>query len=295
MALLLFFAFLAGLPADERLKQCLEQKDRACVARILATPPATDSVEELVLAARGYMFLQRNVEAAAAIDRALQIEPGDYALLMERGWICQRSGDQPSAIHSFLLAAKAKPASPEVFYELGMSFFFAREFARASKHFEHALALDPANDRAAFMLGVVSIWSEQIEQAEPYFSQAVNLQPDNPHYLLHYGVLLAKEGRNERALELMLRSEKLDPRNPLTHFNIGRVLKSQGKLTDARAELETAVKQRPDFSAALYQLAGVYRQLGDQARARRTLEHFQTASAAEKNAEQDPIDAALSQ
>lgn len=292
----LLLVIVSGAPgvSPDELSRCIEKRDQACVTSLLASVPADASPEYLAIAARGYMFLHRNEEAVKAVDRALASRPEDFGLLMERGWLCQRSGDQPSAIHSFLLAAKARPNSPEVFYEIGMSFFFAHEYERAAKHFSRSLQLDTANDRAEFMLGVVAIWNEQLNQAEPHFRKAIDLRPNSADYLLHYGVLLAKLNRNDSAAAEMLKAEKIDPTNPLTHLNLGRLYRTEGKLAQAKSELENAVRLRPNLSSAAYQLATVYRQLGDQAKSRETLEQFQKLNAVEKDQEEDPIDAAVS-
>ena len=174
---------------------------------------------------------------------------------------------RPALRHTlFLLAAEAKPDSAEVFYEIGMSFFFAHEYERATKNFVRSLHLDRANDRAEFMLGVVAIWKEQLNEAESYFKKAIELRPDSADYLLHYGVLLAKLNQNQPAAVEMEKAEKIDPSNPLTHLNLGRLYRVQGNLTQAKTELESAIRLRPNLSSAVYQLATVYRLLGDQAK-----------------------------
>ena len=294
IGLLLMLGFAVPQNSQETLSRCIERKDSGCVASLLRESPPNPSPEYLALAARGYMLLQRNEEALKSIDRALELKPGDHGLLMERGWLCQRSGDQPAAIQSFLLAAKGRPDSPEVLYELGMSFFFAHEYDRAAKHFTHVLELDPRNDRADFMLGIVAIWRDQLTEAESWFKKAIELKPKSADYLLHYGVLLAKLEQNELAVANIREAERIDDSNPLIHLNLGKLYRLSGNLPGAKTELEAALRLRSNLSSAAYQLAGVYRQLGDQARARETLALFQKLNAQEKNEPEDPIDDAVS-
>ncbi len=149
---------------------------------------------------------------------------------MEQGWIYQRSGDQVSAIESFLRASHVNPQSSSVFYELGMSFFLAKEYERSIQHFDRALALDPKNDKAEFMTGVVEIWLGRLDQGKVHFANALRLEPQNAHYLLHYGVLLTKLNEDDAALENLLAARKLDPTNPLTHYQIGKWYRTSGKL-----------------------------------------------------------------
>ena len=293
-AALLLLLLSWGPDTKDELSRCIERKDQKCVSVLLANRPESASPEYLAVAARGYMLLGKRQDAIDAISRAAEMRPGDYGYLMEQGWIYQRSGDQPSAIHAFLLAAKTKLDSPDVFYELGMSFFFAQEYQRAARHFQRTLQLDPKHDRAEFMLGLIAIWSDQFAQAELQFKKALELRPASSDYLLHYGVLLAKMDQDEKAMTEMLRAEQIDPANPLTHFNLGKLYRKQGKLAEAQRELEAAVKLRPGFSSALYQLASIYRQAGDQTKAQQVLQQFQKFSAQEKEQEEDPIDASVS-
>ena len=56
-----------------------------------------------------------------------------------------------------------------------------------------------------------------------------------------------------------------------------------GKFTQARQELETAVRLRPTLSPAFYQLGAVYRHLGDEAKAREAFKKFEVLSQREKD------------
>ena len=237
LGLCLAFLGLSISPSKEfqRLARCVEQKDAACVSACLKDGSSDHSPEYFELAARAYMLLKQNQEALKSIAQAIQLKPGNYDYLMEQGWMYQRSGDQVSAIESFLLASHINPQSATVFYELGMSFFLAKEYDRAIRHFNHALQLDPKNDKAEFMIGVVQIWQGHLEEAKLHFAAALKLQPRNPHYLLHYGVLLTMLNEDDLALANMREAEKLDPSNPLTHFQLGKRYRLMGKLaTPAR-------------------------------------------------------------
>ena len=291
---MIFFTLLL-LTADpsQRLSQCLEHKDRACLNAMLSKPPVHQSAEYLATAARGYMLLNRPKEALDAIGQALQQVPENYGYLMERGWIYQRLGDQTSAIHSFLVAAKIEPRNPATFYELGMSFFLIDEFQRAEPHFKRVLDLTPNDDRAIFMLGVLDIMANQETDAKAEFEKALALQPKNAHYLLHYGVLLNQLGDTEQGLGYMLRAKALDPSNPLTHYNLGRTYLSQGKMVPARDELEIAIRLRPTLTPAFYKLNTIYRALGERDKANAMLKKYQELQQQDTKAEEDPTDNSL--
>lgn len=290
----LVVGLLMGFPGDgtQRLATCLEQRDRACLTSLLRAGTG-NSAEYAALAGRAYVLLGRPKEALSAVGQALQMQPGNYDYLMEEGWIYQKTGDQMSAIHSFLLAGQARPGSAATFYELGMSFFLLEEYDRARTHFQRVLELDPRNDRAEFMLGVLEIKNDQEAAALPHFEKALELQPKNSHYLLHLGVLLNQLGQAKQGIDYMLQAEALDASNPLTHYNLGRAYLSEGQLVSARDELEKSIKLRPTLAAAFYKLGTVYRGLGDQPKAREMLKRYGELQQREKDDEDDPGSGAL--
>jgi tetratricopeptide (TPR) repeat protein len=290
--ILLALVLLVANPS-QRIAECLQQKDRVCLSSILRKPPLHQSPEYLAVAARAYILLNRPKEALEAIDQALEQLPENFDYLMERGWIYQKLGDQTSAIHSFLVAAKIEPRNPATFYELGMSFFLIDEFQRAEPHFKRVLDLTPTDDRAIFMLGVLDIMANEESDAKVRFEKALELQPKNAHYLLHYGVLLNQLGETDQGLEYMLRAKALDPANPLTHYNLGRTYLSQGKMIPARDELETAIRLRSNLTPAFYKLNTIYRALGDRDKANAMLKRYQELQQQETKAEEDPTDNSL--
>ncbi len=285
----------ASASADESapLVRCVERSDHACVAALLSHAPGSPSPEFLAAAARGYILLGDRTHAVQAIVEAVAQRPHDFELLMSQGWVYQRSGDQVSAIRSFLLASQVDSTAPSVFYELGMSFFLLHEFDRAATHFRHAIDLHMKDGRADFMLGVLAVLQDALPDAKEHFERALAREPQNAHYLLHYGVLLSRLNDNDAALAQMRKAEQLDPANPLTHFNLGRLYRELGQLDDARHELQEAIRLRPDFSSAHYVLAGVYRRQGRPRDTATELAQFKKFKP--KDDDGDPIDASLTQ
>src|SRR3954470_18158114 len=59
---------------------------------------------------------------------------------------------------------------------------------------------------------------------------------------------------------------------PAVHYNLGLQLKRENKNAEAIAELEKAIKMRPDYAAAHFTLGNIWRVQGDYARAAAELE-----------------------
>jgi tetratricopeptide (TPR) repeat protein len=279
-------------PALQPLDRCVTRSDSRCATQALARihGPIKDSPDYSALEAQTFALERRKDEALSAIKRAVEKEPKQYRYLMIQGRIYQSFNDQVSAIRSFLLAGQLRPHSSEVFYFLGMSFFFLEEYPLAEKHFLGAIELDPNNHRAAFMLGVTKMVNFKLPEGKEYFEQALKLQPDNPFYHLHYGVLLGRMGDRNTAIEQVRTAERLDPSYGLTHYNLGHLYKEVGNNQAAKEELERAVRSRPDLTEAYYQLGSVYHRLGMEEDSRKAYQEFQKLMGERKRKLLDPVE-----
>ena len=77
---------------------------------VIGRTPQDATAEYWAVAARGRILLGNRQDAITAINRAVEQKPGDFDLLMEQGWVYQRSGDQVAAIRSFL-SRRTAPAA----------------------------------------------------------------------------------------------------------------------------------------------------------------------------------------
>ena len=286
------------------LKNCLARADRKCAIEAsskLQEAEFKDDPEYLDLSAQVMSLESKNVEALAAVDRAIKMEPTRANHLMTQGQIYQRSHDQIDAIQSFLQAAKLQPEWVEPAYSLGMSFFIlgneddnVEYYDRGARHFQLAIELDPNSHKAEFMLGIIEALEDHPEKSKEHIEHALRMSPQNAYYHLHYGILLNHTGDGEGALREMKIAEALDHSNPLTYLNLGLVEVRLQNYTEARKRLETAVRLNPNLSSAYYNLGGVYRHLGLTELSKAAYEKFQVAKGREQQEEVDPVEAALS-
>ena len=284
-------------PTLRRLQECVENNDRSC-ARVALTQVHDAGLgtnpDYLDLRARALSLLQQQDDALKAIKGALQLNPQKYRYRMTEGRIYQSFGDQRSAIHSFLLADRLQPHSPETFYSIGMSFFLLDAYERATKHFQQTLELDPDYDRATFMLGIIDMIHFRLADAKVRLEKVIVAHPKNPFYHLYYGILLKRLGDNSDALREFVTAKGLDPSYALTRFNLGLLLRETGDYRAAKSELELAVRLRPNFSAAYYQLGVVYHRLGMEAESQKAYEEFAKAKAEEDQKIKDPLESVAS-
>jgi tetratricopeptide (TPR) repeat protein len=292
------FAASAAQPELDKLRSCVERSDAGCSAAALEhvekqRPLVTNSLEYLELAAQSLLLQRRYEDALRTIEKALSRKPEEFRYLLIQGRIQQELGAHPSAIRSFLLAQKAQPNSPEVYFLIGMSFFIEEEHDRADRHFRHVLQIQPSNHKALFMLGVLHAYRNELKEAGALFAQAVEAQPANAHYRLHWGVLLDRDNKSADALEEVRRAVELAPENAFAQYHLGRLHADRGEMEPARKHLERAVALEPSLAQAHYRLSGVYRKLGLRNEAVQALAAFQKAKAAEQKKPSSPSDSLL--
>jgi Tfp pilus assembly protein PilF len=72
-----------------------------------------------------------------------------------------------------------------------------------------------------------------------------------------------QRGQFDQAVAEMQSALKSKPDYAEAHYTLGTVYKQQGKMQEAAGELRQAIRLEPDFAGAHTTLAGVLRQLGD--------------------------------
>lgn len=86
----------------------------------------------------------------------------------------------------------------------------------------------------------------------------------------------------ERAVEAFQRARRLAPDSVLIRYELGRALMALQRWPEALEEFQFVVEQRPDYKEAHFQLAQVYRRLGQERAAQAAEERFHRLSEFER-------------
>src|ERR1700744_2745795 len=81
--------------------------------------------------------------------------------------------------------------------------------------------------------------------------------PANPELLNIAGNLRMHQGRPAEAAQLFHQAVKPAPREPVFAFNLGLTLARLGRTEEAETALRTAVKYKPDFVQAPFELGAL--------------------------------------
>jgi len=219
--------------AEKRARKIMEQHPKRAIGYSLLGDVAV---------ARG--------QAPAALDnyrRAHQTEPSSETLLRLFRALARQDGGKPAQ----QLAdqwIKAHPKDIGVQKALADNYASAGNFTVARTHYENLLKLVPSDSEVLNNLANVLLRLKDpgaIKIAE----QAVAKAPNNPNAIDTLGWALFQGGQVDRALQLLRDARLRDPASPEIRYHLAAVLAQTGRKTEAREELESALKAGRTFES----------------------------------------------
>jgi tetratricopeptide (TPR) repeat protein len=159
-------------------------------------------------------------QAVAHFRKALQLQPNALGTLMNLGSVLDQQGKRAEAIACYRQAAAHFPAKVELWRRLTTALL--------------------ANGENA--------------EAVAACQQALHSMPGDVNLLLDLGNAFVAQTNYIGAAAAYRNALIIDPANAGLHFNLGMVFDLQGNVGAEREELQTALKLKPDFSAAAWQL-----------------------------------------
>ena len=282
------------------VQNAFESAKAAPVVVILVT--ALDSrraagVISLRRLAIAYEQLERPAEARKVLERVAVLDPKNTSHLLELARLADAAGDHEAALGYLAHAQDIAPDNAQIHFLFAMVANEMELPVQARASLDRALALEPNSPVYNFAMGVVILSSRDGATAESYFKKFVATKPDNSkgHYALgvayfasgdyakskaemekvigkkeiaggpeyFLGCMARREDDLPAAARFLRESIKLMPGFAESHTELARIFMTQGDLTQARSELDTAVRIDPKSFGANSQLLAVYRRTHD--------------------------------
>jgi tetratricopeptide (TPR) repeat protein len=158
----------------------------------------------------------------------------------------------------YLKAVQANPRSYDA--QTALAKFYSQfphaKYDESTKHAQNALQLDPRRTEAYWILARIFALQQRWSDLEQTLANAEKNVPDDlrPFYEAARGLL--EIGKDYQRAEGYLRRylsqepEGEEPDAADAHRVLGLVLEKEGRKAQARAEIQTAVRLRPNFKAA---------------------------------------------
>ncbi len=192
---------------------------------------------------------------------------------------CASSGSGGSRQDARNSEKSSKAEAASVLVDLGLGYLQQGRVELARDNLQRAQKIDPNLPKVH--TGLAIMWDSlgQPEDAERHYRRAVTLDPKYAPLHNNLGQFLCKTGRYEEAEKHFLIAVR-DPfysTPALALGNAGTCALRDNRSEDAERYLRQAIELEPAFGNALYQLAIIMRERGDDMRARAFLQRAESA------------------
>jgi tetratricopeptide (TPR) repeat protein len=204
--------------------------DRAlAVLRSLPVAQA-HSVEALYWKARCYKNL-----ALATYLQLFQLSPDSYRAHEVLGDLDVARGEDAKAIEEYRKALEARPALPNLHYQIGHLQWKVYKVQEAREQFLAELAVNPVHTGALFDLGNTYLYERQPEKALEYLRRVSELDPKYPDLHQFIGMAYSRLGKYAQA-ETELKLAAATDKEGSIHYQLARVYQALGKTAEAQRE-----------------------------------------------------------
>lgn len=245
----------------------------------LAAVQARESLDGFLLLAVTTMRLNRLNDSIGWLEKAARRRPDHAEIYRILGLDYTLGGMLPEAEQAFRRTVELAPANWEHHYLRGRALFELGRTAESRNCLLEAVRLNALSPRAWTALGQAQEKLGDLGPAEDSYRRALRVcgaGRDCAWPLLQIGFLHGVQSGPAAAIPYYRRAVETRPDWARTHFHLGKALAAEEDLAAARQELERAVEldaAQPEYH---YQLATVYRRLGEAGKARAQLAQFRS-------------------
>ena len=199
----------------------------------------------------------------------------------------QAKGDYARAVAGYQAALKLMPDAPELYSNLGIAYYYQKQYERAIEVLKEALQRKPDLEGPNLFLGMAYIRTSQYEASIKPLEKAISLNPKLRLAYINLGASYNEAGKGEEALQVLQRVEKIFPNDEEVLYSLGSLyyalmFKTYGKMArvapnsyrydqvmgqsfeergeypGAIAEFKRALEQNPQAPGLHYALGNVY-------------------------------------
>jgi tetratricopeptide (TPR) repeat protein len=205
----------------ERYKQMAASTAEASAPEFTSARPAVhvDHLGASTFIEKGWSLIALGDHAGAvqALQKALQLSPGETQAESLLGWAQMLHDDYDDALQTFQRVLIKEPANSLARINVGYICLKKRIFGEAIEHLSKAIRLD--NDRKAtlyahYYLGLVYLEREMFEDAQTFFRKTLTLGPNLIEAYFELGRALWFAGQKDEALQIWADGHKANKFNP---------------------------------------------------------------------------------
>lgn len=144
-------------------------------------------------------------KSLSAAERALALDPYLPEARAALGWYYYWvRGDFDRALEEFMIASKSQPHNSDLLLAIGLTRRRLGKWDQALADLLSAFELDPISNEKATEVGISYFFSRQYEKASEYFAQAIRIAPDHHRaYMEQAHTYLALDHSTDRARRVL--------------------------------------------------------------------------------------------
>jgi len=175
--------------------------------------------------------------------------------------------------------AKKKNDASNYNMQLGMAYLNQGDLGLAKEKLDRAVAENPGDPNVHSAMAMLQDRLGHPEAVDKEFKAALSLGPRNPDVLNNYAVYLCRTGRVDDGVKAFEEAahNALYRTPEAAYTNAGVCLRGAKRDTQAAMSFQRALKVRPNFAEAAYQLADLDFRRGEVQSARETVDQFMSS------------------
>jgi type IV pilus assembly protein PilF len=175
--------------------------------------------------------------------------------------------------------AKKRDDASNYNMQLGMAYLNRGDLGLAKEKLDRAVAENPSDPNVHSAMAMLQDRLGHPDQADKEFKAALNLGPRSPDVLNNYAVYLCRSGRADEGVKAFEEAahNALYRTPEAAYTNAGVCLRGAKRETQAAMSFQRALRIKPSFAEAAYQLADLDFRRGEVLSARETVDQFVAA------------------
>ncbi len=215
------------------------------------------NVQVLTVLADCYLRLGKNKDLVDLLTPVQRADPDNRTFNYLLGTALVRDG-QAAKGQVIIDKILRNGNSAEALLLMGTTKFMVNDFSGALGDFQKAVELDPNLPDVYSYYGLALLSTGDQAGAEKAFLRELNTNPNNFDANLRMGVLLRQDEQNEQALKYLQHALQIRPGDPGVRYQIAALELAKGQVEQASRDLQSLIKDAPQFTEAHVSLATAY-------------------------------------